>query len=139
MYRRFETPRLLHLHRWCEQEDFFPLTPPMKIKQCSETSARKFQKPGNHQNKEYNFSIFRSCKGCIKIEYMDLSKSSYCWTNYFSPDRNLVPVQGLFVDKRQAYSGTKLVHCCPHYQYRFTGFVNPNLVSLNKLNNRSMI
>jgi hypothetical protein len=49
----------------------------------------------------------------------------------------LVPVQGLCVDKRQAYSGTNPVHCYPHYQCRFTGFFNPNLVTLNKLCNRS--
>ena len=67
MCRRFGTPCLFHLHRWYEQEEFFPLTPPTKKKQCSETSARKIQKPGNHQKKEYNFSIIRSCKGCIKI------------------------------------------------------------------------
>ena len=129
---------LFHLHRWCEQENFFPLTRPMKMKQCSKTSARKIQKPGNHPKKEYNFSIIRSSKGCIKIENMDLSKSSYCWTNYFSPAPNLVPVQEVFVDKRQAYSGTNPVHCYPHYQCRFIGFVIPNFVTLNKLCNRSM-
>ena len=133
----FGTPCLFHLHRWCEQEEFFPLTPPMKMKQCSETSARKIQQPGNPQKKECNFSIIRSCKGCVEIANIDLSKRSYFWSNYFSPAPNLVPVQGLCVDRRQAYSRTNPVHCYSHYQYRFTGFANPNLVTLNKLCNRS--
>jgi hypothetical protein len=45
--RRFWT--LFYLHKPCKQEDYL-LTPPMNMGQteCSETSAYKIQKPGNH-------------------------------------------------------------------------------------------
>jgi hypothetical protein len=46
---------LYHLHRRCKQEEFFLLTPLMKIRlmkmeltECSDTSAHKIQKPGHH-------------------------------------------------------------------------------------------
>jgi len=50
MCRPFGTLCQFHLHRWCKQEEFFLLKPPIEMEQteCSETSTHKIQTPGNH-------------------------------------------------------------------------------------------
>jgi len=36
---------------------FFLITPPMKMEQCSETSAHKIQTPGNYPKKKKEYNI----------------------------------------------------------------------------------
>ena len=52
---------LFHFHRWYrwyKQEEFFLLSPPVKMEQTqfSETSANKIQTPGNHTKERIRHS-----------------------------------------------------------------------------------
>jgi hypothetical protein len=119
LHRRFKREGSLHhIWRWNSQ--------------CSETSAHKIQTQGTTKRKNTTSPLFVHAKVWIKIGKMDMSKSSICWINYSSPAPNLVHVQRLSVDKRHAYSGKIPVDRYPHYQCRFDGFVNPNLVTLSR-------
>lgn len=68
-YLRCGTPCLFHLHRWCTQEEFFPLTPPMKIKQCvPKRRHAKFRSQGITKRKNTTSPLFVHAKVASKYK-----------------------------------------------------------------------
>ena len=86
---------LFHLLGWCKQEDrFYLFTRPMKMEltECSETSAHKIQKPGNHPKERIKHSqhgeslksrilvvITSQFKPCLKCLYSDFLRYEIGW------------------------------------------------------------
>ena len=84
MCQCFRTLYLSHLHRSCEQEEFFLFNPhrsceeekfslftrPMKVEQtqCSETSAYKIQTPGNHPHERMQQSTLHARHSWPSVE-----------------------------------------------------------------------
>ena len=92
MYQRFGTLRLSHLHT-C-----FLLTSPMKMKQCSETSAHKFGSRGFTQRKNTTFKRRRRFEiknikchqgkilhQVLVVEYSLQNHARAVTNNFFSP------------------------------------------------------
>jgi hypothetical protein len=56
MCRRFGISCIFHLHRWCEQKCSCSHHLWTRKRQCSETSAHKFQTPGSHPKERIQYS-----------------------------------------------------------------------------------